>query len=39
MVNDVSRVTELLSESLAFYDAEMISELMNTIANIQIVMP
>jgi hypothetical protein len=27
---DVSRVAELLSESLAFYDAEMISELMNT---------
>jgi L-aminopeptidase/D-esterase-like protein len=26
---DVSRVAELLSESLAFYDAEMISELMN----------
>ena len=28
---DVSRVVELLSESVAFYDAEMISELMNTI--------
>ena len=27
---DVSRVAELLSESLAFYDAEMISELINT---------
>ncbi|HZA69723.1 MAG TPA: hypothetical protein VE548_08475 [Nitrososphaeraceae archaeon] len=27
---DVSRVAELLSESNAFYDAEMISELMNT---------
>jgi len=27
---DVSKVAELLSESLAFYDAEMISELMNT---------
>jgi hypothetical protein len=27
---DISRVAELLSESLAFYDAEMISELMNT---------
>ena len=27
---DVSRLAELLSESLAFYDAEMISELMNT---------
>ncbi|MGA7368996.1 MAG: hypothetical protein WBX01_07700 [Nitrososphaeraceae archaeon] len=27
---DVSRVAELLSESLAFYDADMISELMNT---------
>jgi hypothetical protein len=27
---DVSRVAELLSESDAFYDAEMISELMNT---------
>jgi hypothetical protein len=26
---DISRVAELLSESLAFYDAEMISELMN----------
>ena len=26
---DVSRVAELLSESNAFYDAEMISELMN----------
>ena len=26
---DVSRVAELLSESLAFYDAELISELMN----------
>src|ERR687892_2850795 len=32
LTNDtnVSRVTELLSESHAFYDAEMISELMNT---------
>jgi hypothetical protein len=28
---DVSRVAELLSESNAFYDAEMISELMNVI--------
>jgi L-aminopeptidase/D-esterase-like protein len=27
---DVSRVAELLAESLAFYDAEMVSELMNT---------
>lgn len=27
---DVSRVAELLSESNAFYDVEMISELMNT---------
>jgi hypothetical protein len=27
---DVSRVAELLSESNAFYDAEMISELINT---------
>jgi L-aminopeptidase/D-esterase-like protein len=27
---DVSRAAELLSESLAFYDEEMISELMNT---------
>jgi hypothetical protein len=32
LTNDtnVSRVAELLSESHAFYDAEMISELMNT---------
>jgi hypothetical protein len=27
---DITRVAELLSESNAFYDAEMISELMNT---------